>query len=94
METKIKRTPEQKEARRLDIAAQQKQAKDWVLARHLRRHPVLVAQEITVVETSTDTNSNRTSVIQELDLQRSTLIKELRKIDLAIAVVKRTCTTK
>ena len=60
METKIKRTPEQKEARRLDIAAQQKQAKDWVLARHLRRHPVLVAQEITVVETSTDTNSNRT----------------------------------
>ena len=94
METNIKWTPEQKEARRLNIVSQRKRAKDWALARYLRRHLILVAQEITVVDTSTDTISDRTSVIQELELQRTILIKELRKIDLAIEVVKRMCTAK
>ena len=86
--------PEQKEARKLDIAAQREWAKDWALARHLWRHPVLVAQEITVVETSSDTSSDRISVIQELELRRSTLIKELREIDLAIEVFNQICTSK
>ena len=58
MKTKIKLTPEQKEARKLDIADQQKRARYWALARHLRRHPVLVAQEITVVETTLGTRSH------------------------------------
>ena len=72
-ERKVKLTSEQKEARSLDIAAQRKRARDWALARHLRQQPILVTQEISVVKTSSD----RTLIIQELQLRRSTLIKEL-----------------
>ena len=77
------KTPEERTARQLQIAADKERAKQWAIARRARSDHTSLSNE-------TRSKAEARKVIVTLQSRDAQLLKEIKEIDVALSVIKRT----